>query len=1142
MHPATLVICAFSLSAPALFSRLMREFPYWLRLAFCFAVIGLAGSAAAFGAEPAPAQKPAAAAQVATVNELDLAVRKLRPAPGMKIDLFAAEPALQNPVSFAFDEQGRVYVVETHRRRTSVFDIRNHPDWLDDDFSFRTVLDRSNFFRKVLIPGNTNLPPKIIEDRNHDGKFDSTDLEVESERVRLIWDQNGDGVADHATTFADDFKTIVSGVAAGILAHKGDVYFTCIPDVWKLRDQNGDGTADSRQQIATGFGVHISFGGHDLHGLKIGPDGKLYFSIADRGLNVETEGRKLVNPDSGAVLRCNLDGSNLELFATGLRNPQELAFDQYGNLWTGDNNGDGGDKARWAHLVEGSDSGWHIGWQHLPKMGAWNSEHLWELAPTNTATYLIPPVAHVGHGPAGLAFYPGTGMPAQYDNHFFLADFPGGVRTFALQPKGFSYQVVNERQFLWELYPVDVDFGPSGGAYVLDWVQGWEKTGKGRIFRVFDPAAANQPIVAETKRLLAEGMDSRPADELGRLLGHVDMRVRLAAQFALAARGNDGTNIFLQTAFKTAAPELARLHAIWGLGQLASSHPAALGAIIPLLADPASGEVRAQTAKVLGDAKIGIAFEALLRSLRDPNSRARFYAAMALGKIGNGDAGPALLQMLTENADVDPFLRHAGVMALAWLNDMNILETASKDNTSAVRLAAALALRRLHRPEVALFLYDSKPQIVLEAARAVYDTGIENGMSQLAALVSKPKLDQPVLRRAIHANYRLGKLENAMALSELASQNALPVDLRVEVIELLGQWAKPPKRDLLTGLYRPLPERDSRSASLAFRAELPPLLQSGSDAIRVAAIHAAAGLEISQAAQHLLFIVQGTNNAPAVRAEALKALHALKDPLWKEAWKVASNDADENVKKTALDLQPRAASAHPAEALLAQLEKGSLSEKRSALQQLAVLPDVAVDAALLVWIDKVASHKAPKELELEIIEAAEKRKDPLIQSQLARFKASRTSEDIAGQNRELLFGGNAENGRKIVFERADVSCIRCHKIKGEGGDVGPALDGVGAKYPREYLLESILAPNNRISTGFENLVIKMKNGTVYTGLLKKDELQTLTINSPENGLLQIPKADIASLDLGLSAMPAEIATALSKRDLRDVIEYLSELK
>ena len=75
-------------------------------------------------------------------------------------------------------------------------------------------------------------------------------------------------------------------------------------------------------------------------------------------------------------------------------------------------------------------------------------------------------------------------------------------------------------KLLWGLFPVDVDFGPEGGLYVADWIQGWEKTGKGRIFRVFNPEAVADPAVAETKRLLAEGMlggfhfnDRRYADD-----------------------------------------------------------------------------------------------------------------------------------------------------------------------------------------------------------------------------------------------------------------------------------------------------------------------------------------------------------------------------------------------------------------------------------------------------------------------------------------------------------------------------------------------------------------------------------------------------------------------------------------------------
>jgi quinoprotein glucose dehydrogenase len=242
-------------------------------------------------------------------------------------DIWAAEPLVANIVSFAFDEKGRCYVAETFRLHAGVTDNRGHMSWLDDDIAARTVDDRIALYKKHL-------------------KQQVADYAKDQDRVRLVEDSSGTGRADRATVFAGGFARAEDGIGAGVLARGGNVWYTCIPDLWLLKDTVGAGHANVKTSLHTGYGVHISFIGHDLHGLKMGPDGKLYFSIGDRGLHVETGGRTVAAPDTGSVLRCNPDGSALELFATGLRNPQELAFDEHGNLFTGDNNADGGDKAR----------------------------------------------------------------------------------------------------------------------------------------------------------------------------------------------------------------------------------------------------------------------------------------------------------------------------------------------------------------------------------------------------------------------------------------------------------------------------------------------------------------------------------------------------------------------------------------------------------------------------------------------------------------------------------------------------------------------------------------------------------------------------------------------------------------------------
>src|SRR5476651_1139052 len=334
-------------------------------ISFAMVMIPFAILAPSTDAQPDPYANKLAKAS----DEWKKTVQRMKLPPGVKPDLWAAEPHVANIVSFAFDEKGRCFVAETFRLHHGVTDNRSHTYWIDDDLACRTVDDRVAMYKKHL-----------------KGKFAT--YEVDQDRVRMVEDTTGEGRADKSTVFAGGFKTAATGLGSGVLARNGKVWYTCIPDLWLLQDTKGTGRADVKKSLHTGYGVHVSFLGHDMHGLRFGPDGKLYFSIGDRGLHVETAGKSISAPDTGSVLRCNPDGSELELFATGLRNPQELAFDELGNLFTGDNNADGGDAARWVHLVEGGDSGWRMSYQYLPNLGVWNEEKLWHTQPTNTAAYL----------------------------------------------------------------------------------------------------------------------------------------------------------------------------------------------------------------------------------------------------------------------------------------------------------------------------------------------------------------------------------------------------------------------------------------------------------------------------------------------------------------------------------------------------------------------------------------------------------------------------------------------------------------------------------------------------------------------------------------------------------------------------------
>ncbi|HET6574609.1 MAG TPA: PVC-type heme-binding CxxCH protein, partial [Fimbriiglobus sp.] len=838
---------------------------------------------------------------------------------GLTVALWAAEPLLANPVSFAFDSHDRCFVAETTRFNNGVPDTRNFMHWLDDDIGSRSVADRLAMYKRHNYTGYE--------------KFD--------DQLRLVRDTDGDGRADASTVFSGGYHRPEDGLAAGVLARKGDVYFTNIPSLYRLRDKDGDGKADEKESLSTGYGVRVQFVGHDLHGLRMGPDGKLYFSVGDRGLNVTTkEGKKLFNPDSGAVLRCDLDGANLEIVHVGLRNPQELAFDDYGNLFTYDNNSDSGDRARWVQIVEGGDSGWRCGYQYGTLMhnasvpqgnrGPWNAEKIWHVPGPDGGppAYVVPPLANFGNGPSGITYYPGVGLPDRYKGHFFACDFtanPGSsvIWSLAVKPKGASFEVVDLHPFVKNMVPTDCEFGPDGAFYWLDWVGGWNPPGKGRIFRVTDPEAMKNPAVAEAKKLLAEGFEKKSIEELAKLLEHPHRQVRQEAQFELAFRkAAEAVPAFAEVA-KGSKNLIARLHAIWGLGMITprarSKDVAAARTLyrtLTGLTSDADSTVRLAAVKVLGERPLGKDGErggalipeanavrvAVPKLLSDSEPAVRAAAAIAFVRcdsLGRAvypgyvqEFYAPLFNLLKTNDNQDAYLRHAAVEALAESSkhpvDLFNAWTWSKpgSDTPAVRLGVVLALRKLRGKQLAEFLTDPDPRIVAEAARAIHDQDLMTPMVDLAKLADTPGLADAVAYRALSANFKLGKPDGAARLANFAARATEPGYLRECALKLLADWAKPPRRDPIVGTAMTLPERPAADAIAAVKPVLAKLFV-GSDAVRAAAVKMTAKLGVKDVGPVLARLIADASQSASVRAEALFALEAVKAVELADATKAA---------------------------------------------------------------------------------------------------------------------------------------------------------------------------------------------------------------------------------------------------------------
>ena len=1116
--------------------------------------LGIATSAGPISAQHklGPQQTSFKAPTIAAASdEAERAIKRFTYPNGWKAELWAAEPDVAHGVAFDVADDGRVFVAESFRAWRGVPDIRGIMDWLDEDLACKSVDDRLMMMQRHLKPDQMA------------GYYTNT------ERVRLLRDTKGAGKATISTVFAENFATPLDGVAAGVLARGRDVFFANIPNVWRLRDADGDGVADERRSISYGHGIRVGFLGHDLHGLTFGPDGRLYFSIGDRASMIQTEGRTVGTPDSGAVFRCEPDGSNLEMVYQGLRNPQDLVFDTWGNLFTGDNNSDGGDQARWTWLVEGGDSGWRIGWQFLEgrsapnPRGPWNSEKMWH--PQNDAqpAYLTPPIKNISAGPSGVSHYEGSGSGPEWNDTFTLCDFRGsssgsGLWKFKHKAKGAGFEIVDDQKFIWSVNATDGHWGPDGAFWLLDWFDGWEPVGKGRIYRFSDPRHSQSELVRETRAHLAAGFSQRSNGELAKGLGHPNYRVRLGSQFELAARQDDKSLLKAALSGKTLQ---ARIHGLQGVGQVARAQrntrvPGAkvdsLERLIPLLADPAA-EIRAVAATVLGDARYGRSYEALIRLTRDSDAHTRALATIALGKLGRRESIPAVFELLAQNADKDPYLRHAGVMALLGANDIDALINNARHPNESVRMGVLLALRRLERNEIVAFLADASPRVLTEAARAINDQPIPGAMEALARLIERPGLSEaPLMRRVLNANYRFGTEGTAKALASYAAREDAPAALRAEAVDALAQWPANSGRDRITGLWRPTAfARSEKIPGEALKPVAGALLASAPVPVRAAAARAAGVLKISEASPALAaLVIQGAADGPT-RSDALRALSQLQTPDYAAALNAAREDKDEKVRslatQLAVEVPPVAARTAGAGATgsgggsIAPLEKalagGSLTEKQSALATLATVKGPEADMLLKHWMDGVLAGTVAPELELDVIEAAGQRDS--LKAQIAQYKSRLDAKDPSAAWKACLVGGNAEAGKKVFVERAEVSCVRCHKVQGEGGEVGPELTGLGKKNGRAYLLTSILYPNAAIAAGFENVLVNLKGGQSYAGIIKSESATELVLNSAEDGLVTVKKSEITSREKGLSGMPEGFGDLLSKQDLRNLIEYLA---
>ena len=145
---------------------------------------------------------------------------------------------------------------------------------------------------------------------------------------------------------------------------------------------------------------------------------------------------------------------------------------------------------------------------------------------------------------------------------------------------------------------------------------------------------------------------------------------------------------------------------------------------------------------------------------------------------------------------------------------------------------------------------------------------------------------------------------------------------------------------------------------------------------------------------------------------------------------------------------------------------GSMAERQLAYSIMA--SSSINDKLLLDQLDKMSKGKGDRQVMLEVLNASKTKKTANFKEKLAAYDALVAKGTTTDKFSYAIEGGNIDRGRDVFFNHGAAQCLRCHKVKGLGADVGPDLTLMGKMYDRRYLLEAIVDPGAAVAPGCKN--------------------------------------------------------------------------
>lgn len=537
--------------------------------------------------------------------------------PDLEATLWAESPKFYNPTNIDVDIKGRIWVTEA--------------------VNYRKYNNKAPHFK----------------DR------------AEGDRVVILEDKDGDGVAESSKVFVQD-KDLVAPLGISVIGNKTIV--SCAPSLIVYTDEDGDDKPDKKEVFLTGFGGLDH--DHSLHAVFSGPDGKYYFNAGNAGPHIVTDKAGwhlrsgsnynggspynnsnkggLVSDDGkmwvgGIAMRVNPDGTGLKVLGHNFRNSYEFTMDSYGNMWQNDNDDDGNKGVRVSWLMEGANMGYASAdgtrrWENDRRPGMSTPAAHWHQEDPG----VLPYGDNTGAGsPTGVAFNEGDALGEKYRGMLLACDAGRNV-VFAYKPgtNGAGYDL-NRQNLITSLSdeevavakssvgqdektkwfrPSDVAIGTDGAIYVADWYDSMvgghrmtDTTGTGRIYR----------IVPKGKKLTSPKLSLKTTKGQIEALLSPAINVRNSGFVLLAAQGSKAIKDVKK--LLTATNPYHRARAIWLLSNMG---PEGVATVEGLLKDN-DPNLRIAAFRALREAKPDITAYATQLS-KDASAAVRREVAVAL--------------------------------------------------------------------------------------------------------------------------------------------------------------------------------------------------------------------------------------------------------------------------------------------------------------------------------------------------------------------------------------------------------------------------------------------------------------------------------------------------------------------------------